>query len=81
MIVAVSTTCHTLRSPGATPCDFFYGVTLRIRFMFLLFPQVSWKWRYESEPPFEPSPLTGYRQFGTNSVIMLMFVESQRVHI
>jgi len=43
--------------------------------MFLLFPQVSWKLRYESEPPLKPSPLT----CGTNSIIVLMFVESQRV--
>ena len=59
----------------------FYGVKSRIRFMFLLFPQVSRNWGYESEPPFKPSPLTCYRQFGTNSIIVLMFVESQRVHI
>jgi hypothetical protein len=60
----------------------FYGVTSRIRFMFLLFPQVSWNWRYESEPPLKPSPLTCYtQQFGMNSIIVLMFVESQRVHI
>ena len=38
-------------------------------------------WRYESEPPLKPSPLTCYKQFGTNSIIVLMFVESQRVHI
>ena len=37
--------------------------------------------RYESEPPLKPSPLTCYKQFGTNSIIVLMFVESQRVHI
>ena len=42
---------------------------------------VSRNWRYESEPPLKPSPLTCYRQFGTNSIIVLMFVESQRVHI
>ena len=59
----------------------FYGVTSRIRFMFLLFPQVSRNWRYESEPPLKPSPLTCYKQFGTNSIIVLMFVESRRVHI
>ena len=59
----------------------FYGVTSRIRFMFLLFPQVSRNRRYESEPPLKPSPLTCYKQFGTNSIIVLMFVESQRVHI
>ena len=51
----------------------FYGVTSRIRFMFL--PQVSGNWRYESEPPLKPSPLTCYKQFGTNSIIVLMSVE------
>ena len=45
--------------------------------MFLLLPQVSRNWRYESEPPLKPSPLT----CRTNSIIMLMFVEPQRVHI
>ena len=59
----------------------FYGVTSRIRFMFLLFPQLSRYWRYESEPPLKPSPLTCYKQFGTNSIIVLMSVESQRVPI
>jgi len=59
----------------------FYGVTSRISFMFLLFPQVSRNWRYKSEPPFKPSPLTFYKQFGMNSIIVLMFVESQTVHI
>ena len=60
---------------------YFNGVTSRIRFMCLLFPQVSRNWRYESEPPLKPSPLTCYKQFGTNSIIVWMFVESQRVHI
>ena len=56
----------------------FYGVTWRIRFIFLFFPQVSRNWRYESEPPLKPSPLTCYKH---NSIIVLLFVESQRVHI
>ena len=59
----------------------FYGVTSRIRLMFILFPQVSRNRRYETEPPLKPSPLTCYKQFGANSIIVLMFVESQRVHI
>jgi len=46
-----------------------YGVTSRIRFMFLAFPQVSRKWRHESEPPVKPSPLTCYKH-GTNSIIV-----------
>ena len=43
---------------------------------------LSRNWRYESESPLKPSLLTCcYKQFGTNSIIMLMSVESQRVHI
>ena len=78
MIVGVLTTCHlVLQMQPHVIC--FCGVTSRIRFMFLLFPQVSRNWRYELEPPLKPSPLTCYRQFGTNSIIVFMFVESQRV--
>ena len=86
MIVGVLTTCHT-QYTGHLVLQIqphvisFYGVTSRTRFMFLFFPQVSRNWRYESEPPLKPSPLTCYKQFGTNSIIVLMFVESQRVHI
>ena len=80
MIVGVLTTCHLVLQMQPHVIS-FYGVTLRIRFMFLLFPQVSWNWRYESEPPLKPSPLTCYKQFEMNSIIMLMFVESQKVHI
>ena len=85
---------HTQYTPDAAPCEVihntlqmqphvvsFYRVTSRIGVMFLFFPQVSRNCRYESEPQLKPSPLTCYKQFGTNSIIMLMFVESQRVHI
>jgi len=41
--------------------------------------QGSRNWRYESEPPFKPSPLSYYKQFGMNSIILLMFIESQTV--
>ena len=76
MIVGVFNNCHhvLLLQPHVIS---FYGVASRIRFMFLLFPQVSRNWRYESEPPLKPSPLTCYKQFGTNSIIVLMFVESK----
>jgi len=37
--------------------------------------------RYESETPLKPSPLTCYKQFGRNSIIVLMSVESQMVLI
>jgi hypothetical protein len=33
------------------------------------------------EPPLKPSSLTCYKQFVTHSIIVLMFVESQRVHM
>ena len=36
--------------------------------------------RNETEKPLKPSPLRFYKQFGTNSIIVLMFVDSQRVH-
>jgi len=80
MIVGVLTTCHLVLQMQPHVIS-FCGVTSRIRFMFLLFPQVSWNRRYESELPLKSLPLTCYKQFGTNSIIVLMFVESQRVHI
>ena len=57
MIVGVLTTCHLVLQMQPHVIS-FYGVTSRIRFMFLLFPQVSRNWGYESEPPLKPSPLT-----------------------
>jgi len=82
MIVGVITNRLATPFSRCNPMWFsFCGVTSRIRFMFLLFPQVSRNWRYEPEPPLKPSPLTCYRQFGTNWIIVLMSVESQRVHI
>ena len=79
MIVRVLTTRHLVLQMQPHVI-YFYGVTSRIRFMFLLFPQVSRNCRYQSEPPLKPSPLTCYKQFGTNSIIVLMFVESKRLH-
>ena len=37
--------------------------------------------RNETKKPLKPSPLRFYKQFGTNSIILLMFVDSQKVHI
>ena len=54
---------------------FFYDVRYAVVIHFS-----AWSAVYESEPPLKPSPLTCYKQFGTNSIIVLMFVESQRVH-
>jgi len=73
MIVWVLTTGHLVLQMQPHVIS-FYGVTSRIRLMFLLFPQVSRNWRYESERPLKPSLLTCYRQFGTNSIFVLMLV-------
>jgi len=75
--------CATADTWDSSICVFFYLIeqhskillhTLQVFYMCTL-------WRYESEPPLKPSPLTCYKQFGTNSIIVLMFAESQRVHI
>jgi len=55
---------------------FFYDVRCAVDMHFS-----AWNWRYKSQPPLKPSPLTCYKQSGMNSIIVLMFVESQRVHI
>jgi len=41
MIVGVLTTCHLVLHMQPNVIS-FYGVMSRIRFIFLLFPQVSW---------------------------------------
>jgi len=73
MIVGVLTAGHLVLQMQPHVIS-LYVVTSRIRFMFLLFPQESRNWRYESEPPLKPSPLTCYTQFRTNSIIVFMFV-------
>ena len=80
MMAGVLTTCHHILHMQSHVIS-FYGVTSRIKFMFRLFPKVSLKRRYELEPPLKSSPQTFYKHFGTNSIMVLMFVESQRVHI
>jgi len=62
MIVGVLTICHLVLQ--MQPHVFsFYGVTSRIRSMFLLFRQISRNWRYESEPL-----LNHHRWHATNSL-------------
>jgi len=75
MIVGVLTTCHTQYTRDRSMyLHRWIKIFSKFSFMFLLFPQVSRNWRYESEPPLKPSPLTCYKQFGTNSIIVLMLV-------
>ena len=81
IIVGVLTTCHTQYTWDSNICNFLFNRTTLQVFVTYLFLQVSRNWRYESEPPLKPSQPTCYRQFGTNSIIMLMSVESQIVHI
>jgi len=79
MIVGVLTTATSF-----SRCNPMWFLSMGLRQgsgLFLVFPQVSRNWKYESEPPLKPSPLTYYKQFGTNSIIVLMFVESQMVHM
>jgi len=60
---------------------------LRVFFYYVLCAVVmhfsAWSAVYSDggEPPLKPSQLTCYKQIGTNSIIVLMFVESQRVKI
>jgi hypothetical protein len=57
---------------------FFYDVRCAVVMDFSAWSAVH---KDGGSPPFKPSPLTCYKQFGTNSIIVLMFVESRRVHI
>ena len=68
---------HTQYTPDVTPCDFFLWGYVKDQVYVPPLPASIPEWRYESEPPLKPSPLT----CGTNSIIVLMFVETQRLHI
>ena len=84
MIVEVLTKCLTQCTWDSSICNFLFlsmGLRQGSGLCSSFSRQVSRNWRYESEPPLKPSPLTCYRQLRTNSIIVLMSVESQRVHI
>ena len=68
-------------SPDATPCDFFLWGYVKDQVYVLPLPTSIPELKVRIRTATEPSPLTCYKQFGTNSIIVLMFVESQRVHI
>jgi len=65
-------------SPDATPCDFFLWGYVKDQ---VYVPPLPASIPELKILPLKPLPLTCYKQFGTNSIIVLMFVESQRVHI
>ena len=77
--------CQTLlawppRSPDAIPCDFFLWGNVKDQVYVPPLPASIPELKVRIRTAIEPSLLTCYKQFGTNSIIVLMFVESQRVH-
>jgi len=79
MIPGVLTTWPP-RSPDATPCDFYLWGYVKDQVYVPPLPPSSLELKVRIRTAMKPSPLTSYKQFGMNSIIMLMFVESQRVH-
>ena len=82
MIVGVLTTCHTqhTRSPDATPCDFFLWGTVKDQVYVPPLPASIPELKVRIRTAIETITVDMI-QFGTKSIIVLMFVESQRVHI
>ena len=81
MIVGVLTTCHTQYTSDSSICIFLFNRTTLQGFVTYITGALYVHPLCESQPPLKPSRLTCYKQFGTNSIILLMFVESQTVHI
>jgi len=59
----------------------FYGVTSRIRFMFVLFPASIPELKVRIRTAIETITADMLQTVWNDSIIVLMFVESQRVHI
>jgi len=69
------------RSPDATPCAFFlWGYVKHQVYVPPLTASIP-EMKVRIRTATETSPRTCYKQFGMNSIIVLMFVESQRVRI
>jgi hypothetical protein len=68
-----------LRSPDATPCDFFLWGYVKDQVYVPHLPASIPELKVRIRTAIET--ITADTQFGTNSIIVLMFVESQRVHI
>jgi len=88
MIVGVLTTCHAQYTWDRSIC-IFYLIDQHSKFCYIPYRCSVCSSSSRKYPategttlnPLKPSPLTYYRQFGTKSISVLMFVESQRVHI
>ena len=68
-------------SPDATPCDFFQWGYVKDQVYVPPLPASIPELKVRIRTAIETITLTCYKQFGRNSIIVLMFVESQRVHI
>ena len=69
------------RFPDATPCDFFLWGYVKDQVYVPPLPASIPELKVRIRTAIETITANMYKQFGTNSIIMLMFVESQRVHI
>jgi len=77
MIVGILTT----RSPDATPCDFFLWGYVKDQVYVPPFPASIPELKIRIRTATETITADMLQTIGTNSIIVLMFVESQRVHI
>jgi hypothetical protein len=68
-------------SPDATPCDFCLWGYLKDWVYVPPLPASIPELKLRIRSAIETPPLTCYKQFGTNSIVVLMYAESQRVHI
>ena len=78
MNVWVLTICHL--SPDATPCDFFLWGYVKDQDYVPPLPASIPELKVRIRTATETSPLACYKH-GMNSIITLMFVESQTMHI
>jgi len=80
MIVGVLTICHT-RSPDATPCDSFLWGYVKDQVYVPPLPTSIPELKVRIRTAIETITADMLQTVRTNSIILLMFVESQRVHI
>jgi len=68
-------------SPDATQCDFFLWGYVKDQVYVPPLPASIPELKVQIRTAIETITLTCDKQLGTNSIIVLMFVESQRLHI
>jgi hypothetical protein len=70
-----------LHSPDTTPCDFFLWRYVKDQVYVPPLPASILELKVRIRTTTEPITADMLKQFGTKSIIVLMFVESERVHI